>query len=93
MGHLIGTERHLYRANIIFEVSTLFGTGDRHEVWSFVQQPGERDLSRRHALPHGEFAHRRRSLHVRIKVLALITGIAATEITFRILLGTFHMAG
>src|SRR4028118_721375 len=41
---------YLRRSGILLQVLAPFGTGDRHDVLSLVQQPRERELARRNAL-------------------------------------------
>src|SRR2546422_1236514 len=54
-----GGERHGYRADVLLDMAPPLAAGNRHDVRALVQQPGERDLTRRHALLRGQLAHRR----------------------------------
>ena len=75
------------RGDVLLEILPPLRAGDRHDVVALVQQPGERDLRRRRALPRRDLAHHRRRPHVGVEVLALVARIAAAEVALRILLG------
>src|SRR5439155_20607095 len=67
--------------------------GNRNDVLALVQQPGQRDLSRGDSPACGQLPHGRRSLHVGVEVLALVTRIAAAVVVLRIFLRTPHRPG
>ncbi len=52
--HLLGIERHVRPADVLLEIAPMLCAGDRHDVRTLVQEPRERDLSRRAALPIGD---------------------------------------
>src|SRR5207248_8523056 len=78
--HLVRHQSHIGRGDVLLEVLPSLRTGNRHDVWAFVQQPGERDLPWGYSLARRQLAHGRSRPHVRVEVLTLVARIAAAEV-------------
>src|SRR5689334_11273226 len=70
----------------------LLSPWDRHNVVALMQQPGERDLSRRRRFAIRHLAHSRCGAHVCVEVLTLVTWVRVAIIFGRIFLGSLRIS-
>src|SRR5215471_7346688 len=74
-------------------MSPLLRSRNWHNVVAPLQQPRQRNLSRRHSLLVSNLAYHRRGAHVGIEVLAPITRVFVTKILRRIFLSPLYVPG
>src|SRR4051794_16068944 len=91
--HPVRAERNGSGGDVLLQVLDALGTGDRYGVLPLVEEPGDRDLARLDAERPRHLPHRLRGPHVGVEILPLVTGVAAAEIAFGILLRPLDLAG
>src|SRR6266704_4618156 len=88
-----GAELQGCRSDVLLEIAPPLRAGDGHDVFALVQQPRERDLSGRRALPRGQVAHDGGRAHVRVEVFPLVARVTSAVIALPILLGALRGPG
>src|ERR1051326_6733400 len=76
---------HVESGKILAKILSPFSAGDRHDVATLLQEPGDRDLRRRAALLRRQFAYRIGQFAVALEIRAL----EARELTPSVVLGEF----
>src|SRR5438445_2954201 len=78
-----GGEHQVRRGDVLLEVLAALGSRNGHDVFAPPQQPRQRDLSRRRALPLRHLLHRGSDAHVRIEVRALEPRVVPAQVALR----------
>src|ERR1700722_19825 len=74
--------------NVLVEIGAALRTGDWHDGWSLMQQPGEGDLAGLYVFGVGNGAHHFRRGDIGGVVASLVAGIDAAVVVGGVLLGS-----
>jgi hypothetical protein len=92
-GEVLGRELDLDGADVLLEVATPLGAGDRDHVVALRKHPGQSELSRRDPLLAGELLDLGDECEVAFEVLASEAGALAAKVVRVELVGLFEATG
>ena len=80
--YLFRRKRYGIRRQVFFQIHATFSAGDGCDEISFMQQPGQSDLTRFYLKCCSQIAYDLDSLLVGFKICALVAGISAPKVVF-----------
>jgi hypothetical protein len=86
-------EAYVERSEVLLEIAQPLGAGDRDDVVTPGQQPGERQLPRRRALLRGDLVDLVDEIEVSLEVLSLEPWVLAAEVTGLEVVDRANLAG